>query len=268
MFYLATILTTQESRIAVEHTLLYALHAEQAHETARSIVEAQGRQKPNAVVLLGNVEAIDTLCACSLSRQWPVKVCDSAMSVPNQADMMTMLCEQVIQTFAQGGMSLDSELCQRVLRALMPEASSSCTDSTIAFAGSSHQTSVPKGPRIIATFVPQAYAGSAVVEIEGRCPVDVTEQVLNSDLVTLHTLLDNDASSDKFIDVIDMDHAGPYSVDVERAVCQFFQVHNVTDISERMLSEAQERWQLQGEWSIVPEPQLIVTKGLLFLGLF
>lgn len=114
------------------------------------------------------------------------------------------------------------------------------------------------GPRIEAVFQPQAMMDNIPVNIDGAVPVDVTAEVLNLDLLTLNLLTDGDEVTGDFVSVIDFDHHGPYRVVVEEAIRQFFEVANLSQITNEMLQRARKRAFENEAVDVIRQPQYIL----------
>jgi hypothetical protein len=91
------------------------------------------------------------------------------------------------------------------------------------------------GPRITATFVPQAWVGDHAVELDdGGFDVDVTAKILRMPLANLQTLGDDQYSTD---DLVDHNHDGPFLVEVESSLTEFFMCRSCAEITQQMLDE-------------------------------
>lgn len=117
------------------------------------------------------------------------------------------------------------------------------------------------GPRINALFIPQAWVYGYAMEVDGQRLTDVTATVLGLTLAKLHVLEDHDDSSDDLIDVMEMEHSGPFEVEVVQAVCNFFEVTALTDITQTMLDRARARAFNNEAVQTLKEPPRVMALG-------
>jgi hypothetical protein len=96
---------------------------------------------------------------------------------------------------------------------------------------------------LFATFVPQAETdrGKHIVDIDPRRFVDVTVAVLSQNLAAIQALQDDQLESDRLVDVDALGHRGPYRVEIEAALCSYFGVDSLGDISQGQLDTARDR---------------------------
>lgn len=113
------------------------------------------------------------------------------------------------------------------------------------------------GPRIEATFLPQAWVQDYAVFIDGKCLVDVTAEVLSLPLAGLQVLADGETNTDNLVDIIELEHGGPFRVEAVGAICKFFGVNQLSDISEPMLARAKARAFENVCVEVTKEPQRI-----------
>lgn len=101
---------------------------------------------------------------------------------------------------------------------------------------------------IMAEFQPQASVdgGDAVMNIDGRCQVDVTRAVLACDLSYIQSLRDDQTETDQLVDLDSLKHSGPFYVAVEDAIKHFFEVEDVNDIDEDMLERERAVFNVDG----------------------
>ncbi|CAH2810712.1 MAG: hypothetical protein CBARDCOR_6842 [uncultured Caballeronia sp.] len=94
-----------------------------------------------------------------------------------------------------------------------------------------------KAACIMATFIPEAWIKENAVEIDGRCEIDVTDTVLS--LSEIQRLCDREDSTNQLVDAERLGHRGPYSVEIEESVRNFFGIGNLTlAVTEEMVARA------------------------------
>lgn len=77
--------------------------------------------------------------------------------------------------------------------------------------------------RILAVFIPEAWIGDNAVEIDGRVEFDVTDKILAMSEEERAELHDDDYPSDDLVpDEIRDAHSGPFRVEVEQAINDYF----------------------------------------------
>jgi hypothetical protein len=93
-------------------------------------------------------------------------------------------------------------------------------------------------PRIIATFRPQAWINDHAVDIDGKVEFDATEKFLSLSSETIASFKFNNYDSDVFAEDLPqwIDHQGPFEVDLELSVDDFFSVHG---LDRNQLTKAQ-----------------------------
>lgn len=92
--------------------------------------------------------------------------------------------------------------------------------------------------RILAVFLPQAWVNNSATYIDGQQAVDVTQVVLEMDLQKIHALRDYRDSTDALVDGVALGHNGPFTVRAKDSICDFFEVKDLSDITECMLLAA------------------------------
>lgn len=94
----------------------------------------------------------------------------------------------------------------------------------------------PEPRRILALFQSQKWVNDYAVNLEGgERRVDVTAKVLALSLDEIHALRDDQYNTD---DLVEHDHDGPFYVDAYEAICEFFGVNRLEDITAKMLDAA------------------------------
>lgn len=93
-------------------------------------------------------------------------------------------------------------------------------------------------PRIIAGFQPQAWVNKRAIDIDGQQDVDVTNVVLDMSLADIRALEDCRESTDRLVNTDALGHAGPYAVRATDSVCQYFNVDELSEVTEVMLLAA------------------------------
>lgn len=92
---------------------------------------------------------------------------------------------------------------------------------------------------IMASFIPQARVNDNAIEIDGRRDVDVTDKVLALSALEIGNLTDFYYTTDNLVDPEELGHDGPFAVEVELNVCDFFGVANLSsDITDEMVAAA------------------------------
>ncbi len=77
--------------------------------------------------------------------------------------------------------------------------------------------------RIIAVFIPEAWIGDNAIEVDGRVQFDVTDKVLAMSEEQRAELQDDDYPSDDLVpDEIRDAHTGPFRVEIEQAIEDYF----------------------------------------------
>lgn len=105
--------------------------------------------------------------------------------------------------------------------------------------------------RIIALFIPEAWINDNAVEIDGRKEVDVTEEVLALSAFDIQNLADRDYTTEVLVDLEALGHDGPFSIEVEQSIRDFFGVENLSsDVTDAMVAKA------RTEYGIVVAPSL------------
>lgn len=77
-------------------------------------------------------------------------------------------------------------------------------------------------PRILATFHPQAWINDYAIEIDGSFQIDVTDKILAMGRAKALALRDDREETDA---LVDHDHDGPFWVEVEQNIEQYFAQH-------------------------------------------
>lgn len=96
-----------------------------------------------------------------------------------------------------------------------------------------------EGARIVAFFQPQyATRHDCKDMIDRGVEVDVTSAVLSLPLTEIHALEDDTDSTNDLVCAKDLGHDGPHRIEVVAAVCDFFQVESLTDITAEQLKAA------------------------------
>jgi len=95
---------------------------------------------------------------------------------------------------------------------------------------------------IVAVFQPQAWINDHATDIDGLEDVDVTEQVLRLSLDRIHALQDYRDSTDDLVggSSAALQHDGPFTVSAVDSVREFFDVKELSDITEDMLLAARQ----------------------------
>ena len=94
---------------------------------------------------------------------------------------------------------------------------------------------------ITAIFHPQAWQRDIAVSIDGDRCLDVTEKVLSYAAERIRKLNDNSTESDYLVCAHSLGHGGPYWVEVEHSICEYFGVDELAGISDEMVEEARRR---------------------------
>ena len=89
-----------------------------------------------------------------------------------------------------------------------------------------------------ATFQRQAWVNDNAIDTAPAEAVDVTRAVLALPLAKLRALEDNEYCSDYLVDLEALQHSGPFYVEVEDAILEFFGVEALADVSDAMLNAA------------------------------
>lgn len=92
--------------------------------------------------------------------------------------------------------------------------------------------------RIMAVFQPQAWQNDHAIETDGRQDVDVTEKVLSLSLEQIHGLGDDGIDTDNLVDPDAHGHGGPYYVKAAEAICEYFGVEQLQQITDTQLAGA------------------------------
>lgn len=100
--------------------------------------------------------------------------------------------------------------------------------------------------QILATFQPQAWINDYATDVDGAQQVDVTREVLRlakENLEDLHQLKDARDNTDALVanKLDDIGHKGPFTIWVENALRQAFDVSELGDITEEMVEDAERR---------------------------
>lgn len=94
--------------------------------------------------------------------------------------------------------------------------------------------------RILARCTLQAWVGGrqqTLMQIGEPVEFDATNDVLNKDFDWLNKVKDNDNSSDCLKDG-NVDHDGPFEIQVEESICEFFGVESISDITKAAFGDA------------------------------
>ena len=83
-----------------------------------------------------------------------------------------------------------------------------------------------KEKKILATFIPEAWIRDNATEVDGRTKVDVTKAILRMGKEKALGIQDNDYDSDALAQEAGLTkhHSGPFRVEVERAIREYFGV--------------------------------------------
>lgn len=112
--------------------------------------------------------------------------------------------------------------------------------------------------RLTVSFIPQQWISDVAVPCSAPEPVDATEHMLSLGLTQIHALRDASDSSDDFVDPLDRAHYGPYSVHCVEAICEYFGVDRLTDITEEMLAAARRGEYLEEGRARLLRPWLVI----------
>jgi hypothetical protein len=116
---------------------------------------------------------------------------------------------------------------------------------------------------IQATFQPQKWGGPKgdYAEEDGQARrYDVTENVLALPLGDLRKIEDNADSSDRVVPYAMHRHDGPFFVNVEQSLCEFFDVDGVEQISQQRLDAARKARRVGEERDFEVELTRIATR--------
>lgn len=92
------------------------------------------------------------------------------------------------------------------------------------------------GPRIMARFLAQKWVNGYLVEIDdAHFEQDVTAKVLALNAAEIAEISDADYSTDY---LIDHDHDGPFRVEVYEAICDYFDVNRLRDVTDELVKDA------------------------------
>ncbi|MBC8742751.1 hypothetical protein F6X40_40440 [Paraburkholderia sp. UCT31] len=92
--------------------------------------------------------------------------------------------------------------------------------------------------KVEATFQRQAWVNDYAVDTQPSEKVDVTREVLRHSLEKLCETKDHDYSTDYLVDPAALEHSGPFYVEAECAVMDFFEVEVLCAITQAMLDAA------------------------------
>lgn len=92
--------------------------------------------------------------------------------------------------------------------------------------------------RLLITFIPQAWIKDMAVPVGVPEAKDATEHLLQLTLQEIHNVKDRDASSDEFVDAVAWSHYGPYEVQAVEAIKDYFDVLELSEITQEMLDAA------------------------------
>lgn len=101
-----------------------------------------------------------------------------------------------------------------------------------------NQPSARAPRRLTVSFIPQQWISDVAIPCSAPEPVDATDHMLSLGLPQIHALRDASDSSDDFVDPLDRAHYGPYAVHCVEAICEYFSVDRLTNITEEMLAAA------------------------------
>ncbi len=104
----------------------------------------------------------------------------------------------------------------------------------------------PGSPGIRGTFDKEQWAGPREDRAEslGEVQFDATDYIVQMNIGELRKVKDNDETSDG-IGQAHVDHDGPFEVRIESAICEFFKVSDVTEITNALLQSARKWLQSQ-----------------------
>ncbi len=121
-----------------------------------------------------------------------------------------------------------------------------------------NQPSARAPRRLTVSFIPQQWISDVAIPCSAHEPVDATDHMLSLGLPQIHALRDASDSSDDFVDPLDRAHYGPYAVHCVEAICEYFSVDRLTNITEEMLAAArrgeyleEDRTHLLRSWLVI-----------------
>lgn len=121
-----------------------------------------------------------------------------------------------------------------------------------------NQPSARAPRRLTVSFIPQQWISDVAIPCSAHEPVDATDHMLSLGLPQIHALRDASDSSDDFVDPLDRAHYGPYAVHCVEAICEYFSVDRLTNITEEMLAAArrgeyleEDRTHLLSSWLVI-----------------
>lgn len=108
----------------------------------------------------------------------------------------------------------------------------------------SHRAQRRDERRILAKWVPQGWQNQVAVAIDGTREFDVTRKVLGLKLHDLMLLKDGSrtAATLAWGETFYEQHDGPFRIECEKAVCAYFSVAQVDQITDRMRRAARREW--------------------------
>lgn len=91
--------------------------------------------------------------------------------------------------------------------------------------------------KITATFIPEAWISDYAVEIDGKKTWDATEDVLKLSAKEIKALEDNQYNTDDLVpDSVFGGHSGPFRVEIENAIRNFFKAHGYDEITDEAVA--------------------------------
>lgn len=274
MYFAAEIGMNYQETCWAEHLLVQAPNAEAAHVIASQQAQQRAQRSAASCQVAGvSLRPLGRLEFQTLASFWETVVAPGSMEPAIEMDLalpdyLQRLAGHVHDALVLQGVTVDMKPVQQALWAALAEVDwpslaaalpDWVPDGAVPERPERPATPAPRearyGPRLLATFIPQAWENNAVVELPGRCPVDVTSAVLALPLARLHGLEDYDLSAEVLVDVMDIGHYGPFAVEVEAALQAFFEVESLPDITSDMLERARERAWHDRDVSVGPEPQ-------------
>lgn len=116
--------------------------------------------------------------------------------------------------------------------------------------------------KIIAAFQAQEVRGDLYCSVGDPVAVDVTERVLLQDATDIKRLRDDDYPSDHLCGEQADRHGGPFRVEVQEAIQQFFGVDDLSEITQDMVVSARQRLGIGEPKDYEVEVHRTVTKSL------
>jgi hypothetical protein len=109
--------------------------------------------------------------------------------------------------------------------------------------------------QILAVFWRQEYRSHEFRDIGDGQEVDVTAQVLSLDAEQIHAMEDDTDSTNDLVIAADLGHDGPHRATVTEAICGYFGVRELQEITRQDLAEAWSRHGKMGEHEIQLLPE-------------